>query len=224
MKPSVRYAQQTGPKSLPTSPAREKGNVMSTENIAEEAEEARRALGQAAAATRRRAQEVRDAMRGLDVERNNVVIGARAAMRSIDDENEELEEEVEQLRSILEGIDLAPRPTRMVPRAEEEAANDDDIIVQPAPPIPTPVPVVNPDDAPRRPHRANPRRWRFWAWLFAIAGLLVCMMVASNSWEPLVGDISGFGRGMLATCWWVGWTGLGFFGGGVIGSTIDDRE
>jgi len=197
---------------------------MSTERFKEKSETTRRELGQLAHEVRESAREVRDELRGLERERENVLIGYRATVRDIADEEEALLEEAEQIRSILDDIPLSPRVSRLTPAAADENNDDDIIVVQPAPPTPTPVPVVNPDDAPRRPHRANPRRWRFWAWVIGFAGLLVCMMVASNSWEPLVGDISGFGRGMLATCWWVGWTGLGFFGGGVIGSTIDDRE
>ena len=80
---------------------------------------------------------------------------------------------------------------------------------------------INSDDI-RRPSRLDCRNWQSVAWLFAIIGAIIGAVIASNSWSPLVDDIRGFGRGLLATCWWIGLTGLGFFGGGAIGATIED--
>lgn len=117
---------------------------MSTKYIQEEAEAARKALGEVASAARKRRKEVRDLRRSMQTERDNVIIGARAAMRDVDDEDAVYEEEEQQLLEILEG------PTEDDEPVDEESAHQ-------SPPANPPTS----DEPPAPPTGTNQRRYSY---------------------------------------------------------------
>lgn len=203
---------------------------MSTEHIREEAEAARRTLGQLARRVGERRRDVRRELQGLETETDHVLIGARGALRAIDDDREVALEELDQLDEIFDGPDEpeVPAPTPPGPLTPPPAPP----WVPPVPPTPpvddgpviiAPPPVDDGDDEPddivviRR--WWNIRDWSGVQWFLAVIGLILAIIVARFTWEPLVGDdIVGFARGAIATIWWIALMGLGFFGGGFIGS------
>ncbi|MEK7602959.1 MAG: hypothetical protein AAB459_01810 [Patescibacteria group bacterium] len=168
--------------------------------------------------TRTRAQELAEALLALEAEQRNDErddeIARRVSAAVFNEEREPLTEEAGQVAGFL-GV---------TPSTSAPAPVDTPTPPAPTPTTTTPVAVVAPDAAPRCPSRLDPHHWGFLGWLFAIIGAIIGAVVASNTWSPLVDDISGFGRGLLTTMWWIGLIGFGFFGGGALGCLIDDRE
>jgi hypothetical protein len=98
---------------------------MSTEHISEEVEAARRALGQLTSAAQKRLRNIQNTREGLDKERVRVALGARLAMRGIDDIDAEYEEEENQLAGALNLEAPAPNePTTVEPPAAPQATED----------------------------------------------------------------------------------------------------
>lgn len=105
---------------------------MSTENLREEAEAARAALGQVAKKAEQRKRQLERDRRGLQKERDTVVVGARAVMQNIDDKDGVLEEEEQQLDHILQGPP-APVPEPELPAASEPKEPEAPATVTPEP-------------------------------------------------------------------------------------------
>lgn len=193
---------------------------MSTEHIREEAEAARKTLGQLARRAAARHREVQRELEGLATEEDNVLVGARGALRAIEDDRQVVVEELGQLVEILD----APGD------ADNQVEPEVPIFVQPRPEEPAPEPISTPAPADDEHdddsdvviiNYWNPQTWSGIQWLLAIIGLMVGLMVASATWDNLVNGINGFGRGLISTAWWLALSGLGFFGGGFIGSLFN---
>ena len=82
---------------------------MSMAHHKEQAEEARRALGQLSSAVRKRHDELDGKIGGFKTEEDNVLTGTRAALRAIDDDRKVVVEELMQHREVL-GIQPNPEP------------------------------------------------------------------------------------------------------------------
>jgi len=220
---------------------------MSTEHLCEETKAARASLGKLAAASRARAGEVRKELEGLEKETSNVLIGARGAVRAIEDDREVVLEELGQLKEILgtaEPVSSTP-PTPPVPPVQPPP-----VAVVPQPDVhPVPVvpvtPVCHPDPNPTQqqpaviapaPANANataiavvnqhdPRNWTGVQWLLALIGLLVGVMVWSF-WPEWPGrNIGNSGvKTFVNFVWFIAHGCVGFFIGGFIGSVIDRRR
>jgi hypothetical protein len=72
----------------------------------------------------------------------------------------------------------------------------------------------------------NVRRWTRVQWTTAGVGLVVAFLVWLFTWHPILGagHIHGDGRAWTALLWLVILLFTGFFGGGWIGSMIDERR
>lgn len=102
---------------------------------------------------------------------------------------------------------------------EEPEAPAASTLPPPASPPPTEAVVVE-----RRRNHIDPREWDSpLPWILAIIGALIGIVVASNTWEDVVDDLDGFVRSLIATLWWIGIVGIGFFGGGTLGSWLSSR-
>lgn len=90
---------------------------MTMDHVREPASDARRSLGALAAAVRARRADVDKALRGLDVEADNAVIGARAAVQAIEDDRTPLLHELGQHKGVLGITDDQPPdgPTSTLP-------------------------------------------------------------------------------------------------------------
>lgn len=205
---------------------------MSTEHIHQEAEAARKALGQVASAARKRSSELANKRRGLQRERDNLAVGVRAAMRDIDNEDNALEEEEQKLSEILEGLPepivevSEPTVASFTPRATPPA---EIVVMEPEAPAlrttlppPEPEPATAESELPRRVTEQtnnaqqrvveiiDVRRWTSPQWLVAVLGAIIGLVVA-NATHGMYDDIEGFGRGLLVFLWFVFMTGFGFF-------------
>lgn len=74
-----------------------------------------------------------------------------------------------------------------------------------------------------RESRHNPFSWNGWQWVGAIIGALIGIVIylVVNDWEQ---DITGTWNRVLDVMLFVGLTGLGFFGGAIIGALAEDRQ
>lgn len=93
----------------------------------------------------------------------------------------------------------------------------------------TPRPASHPSPQPNRGARStvDPKTWGWgWlAWILAIAGLFVGLLVAKTTFEWLfwlTNPIQWLGS-VLSVIWWIGFAILGFFLGGEIGARIWGR-
>lgn len=211
---------------------------MSTRNIPQ-LPQIRGQLQATAGHVRDRSRQVRAKLEELDRTEDDVRVGTAAVLQSIDDDRAESLEEAEQLAAILRqaaGVESSGDVSETSPRensdasatvfdqdeegteppAAREAPRSEPAVVSP----PTEVVVVTP----RRNH-SDPREWQDapLAWILAILGALIGIVVASNTWEDVVDDLDGFARSLIATLWWIGIVGIGFFGGGTLGSWLSCR-
>lgn len=117
---------------------------MSTDNIAEQAEEALKALGQLASAAEDRLRDVRKDRDGIDKQRVKVVQGAQLATRRLQDKDDTLEEEENQLAGALRLPQPTPPPAEPVQIHEPDAS-------EPTPPPAEPTPAPEPEPTPPPP-------------------------------------------------------------------------
>lgn len=193
---------------------------MTTENLDQELiDNLQAAMNAAAGNVRMRTHEItaqvneRNARRVQDA--RDAAIAARLVDQRHADGNAADMEEARQLARIL-GLDVG-----------DQAGND-----QPDPDNgqPTGQPAQLPPPAPAVParrtlgDRMDPRGFSPVQWLLALLGLLVGLLVARFTWEDVVEDLDGFVRAVIATIWWLGIMGIGFFGGGLLGSFIDEDD
>lgn len=175
---------------------------MSTENIREEAEVAIEALDRLAEAARKRDADIAHEREALRQKRANVVVGARAAMRHVDDKDNALVEEQGQYCEMVEGETV-----------EEE---------QPAPPPPPPPAEPAPAPATTEPNAlvglANwVRDFTVLQWVLAIAGALAGLLVGTQT-HDFGENLPGVVDGLVSVVWVVGLVVLGFGLGGLLGS------
>lgn len=189
-------------------------NKMTTNNIdgIDSAEDILGELGRLAKKAENRAEALVRERQGIETRRRNAIRGMRVVERRLRDREQTLGEEAIQLDWILRGDDEGPVPTPEPP-APPVAAPDplDDTPRTPRGPVEpptTPTPVVQVID---------PRNWTVWQWLFAFVGAIIGLLVAAAT-DQLIFDGNGFGQFL----WVIALVGTGFFGGGAIGSTIDD--
>jgi hypothetical protein len=191
---------------------------MSTEYIRDEVEVARAALGKLTAKAEKRLRDVRNTRKGFDTERVRVARGAQLAMRGIDDLDEVYEEEEQQLAPILEPRTIEPEPT------PEPPADATPSLEPPTPLEPGPVPEATQLQSvavTRNPRGYNPRCWTRLQWLCAAIGLTIGLVIGSARSD--FDKFHGFGHGVFTFVWVIAVAGVGFFGGGLIGSFIEER-
>lgn len=195
-------------------------------------------LGRLGAAAKRRARTVNEELEGIDRKRENARLGARVVERKLIDDGEVLAEEADQLAWILGTPDETEAPEPPIPPVGPLTPPPAPPWVPPVPPTPpvddepddtiVPPPADDGDDEPDAPVQVNVfitfvhwvRAWTPIAWLFAILGAIIALLVA-NATKGTFDDIVGFGRGVIVTLWFVFVTCLGFCLGGLLGSLLN---
>lgn len=168
-----------------------------------------RAQAQAVAGdVRRRAREVREVLEALDNEQDQAEIVHRAIRQAIDEDRGVAAEEGERLARVLGATPpQAPRPPAPAPRptVTEEL------------PAPAPAP-----QQPAQPGALDLRTWSGLCWLLAFAGLTVTLLVGVNTrgFHSLPGLLGV----LFELAWVLSVSGVGFFGGGLLGSLIERRR
>ena len=220
---------------------------MSVRNITD-IPQARDLLTTTAKGVRERVEAAKAESLALDKTETDVKIGAAAVLQGIADDREPLIEEIGQLQGILDSIRSAapavvtpepapaplPVPAPPAPAPEPEPEPAPAPLPVPAPPAPAPEPAA--DDllaqepapgleGPR--FNANPRHWSLLQWLLAILGLFIGALVARITvglvfW--VANDPAAWIKTILGTVWYLGWIGVGFFGGGLIGYHLQNRR
>ncbi len=191
-------------------------------------------LGRIADQVQRRNGETSKAIEGERKHQGKLALGVSALIQQSADRIAMAEEEQDQLDAI------ARRAARLLANSEDDGEDEGpEPTPEPSTPVVTPpaTPVGVPDsldDTPRtprhvvepptenvtvvpEPHVINVRHWTMWQWLFAFIGAIIGLVIASVTDQMLFED-NGFGQ----VLWIIALTGLGFFGGGAIGSVIDD--
>ena len=199
---------------------------MSVRNITD-IPQARDLLTTTAKGVRERVEAAKAESLALDKTETDVKIGAAAVLQGIADDREPLIEEIGQLQGILDSIRSAapavvtpepapaPLPVPAPPAPAPEPAADDLLAQEPAPGL----------EGPR--FNANPRHWSLLQWLLAILGLFIGALVARITvglvfW--VANDPAAWIKTILGTVWYLGWIGVGFFGGGLIGYHLQNRR
>lgn len=181
-------------------------------------------------AQRRHRELIRDEQRAAQEHTRNLAAlatAARVAEARRADEAARANEERDQLAAILNVIDTpvddtpVDEPTLPPPDVPATTATtvitDDD----PVPPATTTATTTTTT----RVNHAHPRNWGKIAWVTAIIGAIIALIIAGSTWDWFVNRIIGdndwdFVEGVLALLWYVVLIGLGFFLGGLIGSLI----
>jgi hypothetical protein len=191
---------------------------MTMKNV-EGTDDAREVLGTLADNVRARAEVASDLLRGLVIEATDVNIGARAALRAIDDEVEVLTEEAQQLAQVVRHEPPAAPPPAAAPAppvvVQPQAVP---VVIAPAADPPTVVGGA-PTPEPNEPGFWHLRSWSILQWIMAIVGALIGLLVASqtNGFE----HFHGLGRGFFAAAWFIVLIIAGFGIGGVVGFLLD---
>ncbi len=212
---------------------------MTTENI-EGKKDVRDAVKVVADSTKRRAVEVTDEASEINRQKAEDLENAEIAKRALEQESNDrlanIGHEIAQLNFVLNGTTpVEPTTSSPTPVAEPVIVTPtpvvDDEPDQPTPVaepvIVTPTPVV--DDEPDQPTRIQRvidiRHWSMLQWLLAFAGLIIALVLFSQ-WPTWASRNIDNGAGELAVnlFWFIGHAGLGFFGGGAIGTKIDERD
>lgn len=207
---------------------------MSTENIREEVEAARKALGKLDVARTQRLVEIRRARKGLATERARAKEAYETLEQSFDDQEGTLDEEESQLAGTPDEAPAAPAPPVEPEPAEEIPPTPEPTEIAPEPEPPAPPDVVEPptEPAPAAPpvetvvvhhHVLDVRTWTQLQWLFAIGLALMGLVLAAATDQKMVDDVVGFGRGFIIFVWWTGLISLGFGLGGMVGWLIERR-
>ncbi len=211
---------------------------MSTNRIEEAAEEARKALGELAAAARKRDHEIKHAREALNRERNNVVIGARAAMRDIDDHDEVLEEEAEQFEHIVRGRVITRRTSILEPEPDGEPSSSTVPLTGAAPSVPVDSPVRETAVPPAEPVAAvmtdrvplvqvqrspyDPRSWCLWCQLVAVLGGLIGLFVGLKTRWAVTDEVHHW-KWVPGTIWVLAIAGVGFFVFGLVCAIVCEQ-
>jgi|GEM_PF-5889553 len=200
---------------------------MSTRNVSEEARSARDALvnldevakARVSAAKAARAANS-SARRKLEKEKEAIRRGAVVATMAVNDDIAEIDEsdadltdEIMQLDASEIGGGTPEPPTAQIPQYDNDRPRAQ-------PPV---------DEPARRRDQRNTFNfftWKLWAWLFAALGVAIAFIVWIFTHNPLNdgGDIHGGGRAAVSIIWLIILLAIGFFAGGTVGSTIDDKE
>jgi len=217
---------------------------MSTENIREEAEAARAALGKLTTKAKTRRTELNRKRDGLQTERENLVAGARLAFQAIDDEDEHLREEFDQLDGALnpreeeedddkqselqaqfrEAARLREENERLE-REREEAEREAERLRQereaaPPTPPPAPEPEERHDDATQvittvRQYNGVPQTTL--GWVLALIGAVVMMVVGLDN-RDFVSGLPDIAEAVIQAVFVTALVAAGFGLGGWIGS------
>lgn len=118
-----------------------------------------------------------------------------------------------------------PVPQQAVPTPATPAAIPP--IVQQTPVVQTVVhPAVAAPAAAPAAQSANPRHRSWMQWVCAFIGALVALVISLNTrdWFAGLADVNGTPNWLFRAGWIVAVTAAGFFGGGLIGSLIDERR
>lgn len=177
------------------------------------------------------AREVRDAQRRDDQAHERAQRNARVAeagrRRRYLDLSQEREHEAGQLAEVLSADEP---PVQTVQPATPPSARDgdtaplpggirfDDQRPQATPPADVPAPV-----RPRSNH--NPRHWRGLAWLLAVVGAFVGLIVARATAYPMWSDVhEDEWHALFVVLWYLALVAAGFFSGGWAGASIEESR
>ena len=200
---------------------------MSMTHHKEQAEEARRALGQLSSAVRKRHDELDGKIGGFKTEEDNVLTGTRAALRAIDDDRKVVVEELMQHREVL-GIQPNPEP-------EPTPAVDEGNEVEQTPPTQTveqvsePTPAVDEGNEVEQTPSPTTRRYHVadsmvGAVLAVLAGLFLFALLwgwATNDWILEMPTLAwGILKAVLASIV----VYVVALAAGALGDTIEDRR
>lgn len=210
----------------------QKGKDMSTEGL-KGIDALRKGLHEHAREVKAKAQETLDEInetnrqKAADLEAADIM--RRRLEQEADDRLEELDHVAGQRAYIAFGV-----------RSDESDAPTD-----PEPPAPVPTPEPEPDpaadngnadngdhtrvDTPPvqsevRRNNGNPRNWRGLAWLLALLGAVIGLIVARVTYEPMWQNVHGGWHSLLVTLWFVALIAAGFFTGGAIGASHEERR
>jgi len=134
-----------------------------------------------------------------------MALAARAAQQRHDDDTGVRSEELGQLANILRGAPAQAVNQNDQPAAAATQPTDTVVIVTQA--------EVN-EGQPRVRGQYHPRNWSILAWIFAVIGLIIGLIIIGSNWnEAIFGSIT-------SALIWVGGLGLGFCLGGLLGQLI----
>ncbi|CAN5409709.1 hypothetical protein BH09PAT4_BH09PAT4_01590 [soil metagenome] len=206
-------------------------NLKGLQEILDAADEANAEIENLATA---RAKEILEDQRKAEKKKTDAdrraAIAARARQLKFDDDSAERDEEAGQMKFILD-----PTPA---PEPEPEPDPEPQAPVEPAP-APAPVdhdatgnpptavvPVVMPAPEPTPPrNNVDPRNWRGIAWLLAIMGAVIGLIVARVTYGPMWSNVnSDTWHTVLVVLWFVALTAAGFFSGGWFGATREEKR
>lgn len=204
---------------------------MTTQNIPQTAQ-VRGSLARLGQNAKTRSRALRDELTGLEQEQEVVLIGAATALQSIEDDRAALLEEGEQLSAILSRFNQPPTPAQPASTAPATTPPAQPTVVPPivqqtpvTPTVVQPV-IVAPAATPVVQNAANPRHWSWMQWFCAVIGAFVALLISLNTrdWFAGLADVHGTPDWFFRAGWIVAVTVTGFFGGGLIGSLIDERR
>lgn len=209
---------------------------MSTDNL-EFAEDLEKLMGQLGTAVPARAKKISEELEGQKTHRTKIAVGASAIVQKSLDKSAVLEEEKQQMETILERAKrLLDEVDAVIPPASAtvDVPKDDapQAPVQTATVVP---PVVSKDSTPEpadKPKHVksvsifNPNGWKDGdrAWLWALIGLVLGLIFAWLTYKWADDDIHGTARNAFHFMWWLCSAGVGFFGGGGLGAHLDRKK
>lgn len=166
-----------------------------------------------------RAREVQKDLKGVVNHEALEKVAHWATMQALDEQGTELREELGQLTSVIDGPQPEPAAKALVPIVETPA-------LAPAP-VPAPV-VVDEVPVPAATVRDASGRylpnWSLLQWVLAAAGAVIGLYAAFSVYDSITNDLPNGWDTFFNIIVFVSLICAGFFGGGVLGSWIDDRK
>ncbi|HWT55838.1 MAG TPA: hypothetical protein VN031_02275 [Candidatus Microsaccharimonas sp.] len=190
-------------------------NIKDLSELLEAAEKADAAIAENATS---RAQELLKEQREAEKRHEKAVkaaeIRARARAQLLQDESAVRDEEAAQLNNIL-GNGVASSQSAPVAAQPAAPAQVDDPVDPPTSVQPSVAP------APAAKPAIDPRNWGWLAWLLAVAGFVVCLIIALVIGAPHAHQHAV--QWVVNILWYIGLMGVGFFAGGLIGCLLDEQ-
>jgi hypothetical protein len=194
---------------------------MSTRRVNDEAQAARKALGDLADAADKAVRELEREKQQKVKELGRIVRGAQVATQQVNDEIGDLDEQLSQLNA------SDPEPPAPAEPAADNSSNDNSNSNtgngNDAGNQPTAAPPAEPYTLTR--NNLNPRNWRFLAWLLALVGAVVGVIIARASYDPMWSNVTNdFWHGLLVVLWFIALMAAGFLTGGWWGATLEEEH
>ena len=196
------------------------GVAMTMRNVPS-AQTAREALRASAHEAIARSRDVRTRLAELGTEEDEINIGHRVALQAVHDDMTEAQEEAAQLDAVL------GEPARAVPSSQPA----DTTSVAPAPPAQPP---TDPQPAPAAPPAVSRQETHVFRvthihhsavqLFFAFVGLVIGLIVAGFTKDPVFNDVHGAGHDVLVVFWFIAFAVAGVFFGGWFGWFVEEHS